>query len=397
MDRSKLINPHIQDSPESSDSKPHYAMLDGLRGVAAILVIFYHISEGFATSPLDQKVNHGYMAVDFFYILSGFVIGYAYDDRWKKSMTTGGFLKRRLIRLHPMVVFGAVLGAITFCIQGCVKWDGSSVPLTYVLLALLLNLFLIPAIPGSIADVRGNNEMYPLDGPCWSLFFEYIGNIFYALFLRRLSTKWLAALTGTAGIGLAAFAIGNLSGFGHLGVGWSLTDNNLPGGFLRMMFSFPMGLLLSRIFRPVKIKGAFWICSLCLAVLLSLPHLGDNGSLWINGLYESLCIITVFPLLVCIGASGKTSDPVTSGICKFLGDISYPLYIVHYPIMYLFYAWLWSGTEKITFSQAWPVALTVVAASILLSYICLRLYDLPVRRYLAARFLQHKKNNLENA
>lgn len=85
------------------------------------MVIFYHVFEAFATSPIDQRFNHGYLAVDFFFILSGFVIGYAYDDRWK-TMTTKDFIKRRLIRLHPMVVLGAVLGVIAFCIQGCEKW-----------------------------------------------------------------------------------------------------------------------------------------------------------------------------------------------------------------------------------------------------------------------------------
>lgn len=93
-----------------ADSKPHYVLLDGLRGVAALLVIWYHVFEGFATSPIDQKFNHGYLAVDFFFILSGFVIGYAYDDRWKTTMTQKEFFKRRLIRLHPMVVMGAVFG-----------------------------------------------------------------------------------------------------------------------------------------------------------------------------------------------------------------------------------------------------------------------------------------------
>lgn len=121
-----------------ADSKPHYAILDGLRGVAALVVIWYHVFEGFATSPLDQKFNHGYLAVDFFFILSGFVVGYAYDDRWKgrpgnASGVRGGmrirdFLKRRLIRLHPMVVLGSVLGAVTFLIQGSVQWNGAHVP-----------------------------------------------------------------------------------------------------------------------------------------------------------------------------------------------------------------------------------------------------------------------------
>ncbi|HIT83746.1 MAG TPA: acyltransferase, partial [Candidatus Avibacteroides faecavium] len=91
-----------------SDTKPHYELLDGLRGVAALLVIWYHVFEGFATSPIDQRFNHGYLAVDFFFILSGFVIGYAYDDRWRTTLTLRGFFRRRLIRLHPMVVLGAV-------------------------------------------------------------------------------------------------------------------------------------------------------------------------------------------------------------------------------------------------------------------------------------------------
>ena len=88
--------------------------VNGLRGVAALMVILYHIFEGFATSPTDQRFNHGYLAVDFFFVLSGFVIGYAYDDRWKAGFKTKGFFKRRLIRLHPMIVLGFVLGFITF-------------------------------------------------------------------------------------------------------------------------------------------------------------------------------------------------------------------------------------------------------------------------------------------
>lgn len=371
-----------------ADTKPHYELLDGLRGVAALLVIWYHVFEGFATSPIDQRFNHGYLAVDFFFILSGFVIGYAYDDRWKTSMTIKDFIKRRLIRLHPMVVMGAVLGAITFYIQGCEKWDGTQVSISMLMLAMLLNLFLIPAIPGSGHEVRGNGEMYPLNGPSWSLFFEYIGNLLYALFIRRMSTKALTVLVIFAGIGLASFAISNLPGFGHLGVGWSLLDYNLLGGFLRLLFSFSMGLLMSRVFKPVHIRGAFWICSLTIAVLLSVPHIGGTEALWMNGIYDSVCSIIIFPILVYLGASGKTTDKGTSRICKFLGDISYPLYIVHYPFMYLFYAWVWG--EKLTFSQTWPVALGLFFGNILLAYLCLKLYDEPVRKWLSKRFLVKK-------
>ena len=186
------------------------------------------------TSPIDQRFNHGYLAVDFFFILSGFVIGYAYDDRWK-TMTTKDFIKRRLIRLHPMVVLGAVLGVIALCIQGCEKWDGTQVSISMVMLALLINLFDTGCTRPN--EIRGNGEMYPLNGPSWSLFFEYIGNIMYALFIRRMSTKALTALVVLAGIGLASFAIFNFSGAGHLGVGWTMEEYNLIGGFLRVLFS----------------------------------------------------------------------------------------------------------------------------------------------------------------
>lgn len=371
-----------------ADSKPHYELLDGLRGVAALLVIWYHVFEGFATSPIDQKFNHGYLAVDFFFILSGFVVGYAYDDRWKVKMTTKDFFKRRIIRLHPMVILGAVLGAITFCIQGSEQWDGTKVAFSMVMLAMLLNLFLIPAVPGTGPEVRGNGEMYPLNGPSWSLFFEYIGNILYALFIRRMSTMALRVLVAVSGIGLASFAVFNLSGSHHLGVGWSLSDYNLIGGFLRMLFAFSIGLLMSRNFKPIHIKGAFWICSLSIAVLLSMPYVGGGESPWMNGIYDAVCTIILFPILVYLGASGKATDKSTTKVCKFLGDISYPVYIIHYPFMYLFYAWLWKN--ELTFAQSWPIALLIFFGSIVFAYLCLKLYDEPLRKWLSKKFLTKK-------
>lgn len=368
-----------------ADSKPHYQILNGLRGVAALMVIWYHVFEAFATSPFDQKFNHGYMAVDFFFVLSGFVIGYAYDDRWGK-MNKKEFFKRRLIRLHPMIILGTVLGVITFLIQGSVQWDGTKISLSFVMLAMLLHLFLLPAIPGSAAEVRGNGEMFPLNGPSWSLFFEYIGNILYALFLRKLSTKALRVVVILSGAGLASFSLFNLSGFGHLGVGWTLLDNNFLGGMLRLLFAFSIGLLMSRDFKPVKIKGAFLICSLVIIGLLSVPYIGGPDALWMNGLYDAVCTIVIFPALVYLGASGEIKSKASGKLCRFLGDISYPLYMVHYPFMYLFYAWIWKN--GFTFAQTWMVAVGLFFGNIVLAYLALKLYDEPVRRLLAKRFLQ---------
>lgn len=374
-----------------ADTKPHYDLLDGLRGVAALIVLWYHIFEGyaFAGGGLIETFNHGYLAVDFFFILSGFVIGYAYDDRWSKNLTMKDFFKRRLIRLHPMVVMGAVLGVICFCLQGSVQWDGTHVATSMIMLSLLCTIFFIPAMPGMGYEVRGNGEMFPLNGPCWSLFFEYIGNILYALFIRRLSTKALTVLVVLLGAGLAVFAIFDISGYGNLGVGWTLDGMNFIGGLLRMLFPFSMGMLLSRKFKPMKVKGAFWICTVLLTLLLAVPYLEGTEPLCNNGIYEAFCIIIAFPILLWIGASGTTTDKKSTKVCKFLGDISYPVYVIHYPIMYLFYAWLIKN-QLFTFAETWQVALGVYALSILIAYLCLKLYDEPIRKYLAKRFLSKK-------
>ena len=375
-----------------ADTKPHYHLLDGLRGVAALMVIWYHVFEGyaFAGGTTIDTFNHGYLAVDFFFILSGFVIGYAYDDRWGKNFTMKDFIKRRLIRLHPMVIMGAVVGAITFYIQGSVQWDGTHIGISMVMLSLLCTIFFIPAMPGVGYEVRGNGEMIPLNGPCWSLFFEYIGNILYALFIRRLSNKALTIVVVLLGVALASFAIFNVSGYGNIGVGWTLDGVNFIGGLLRMLFPFSMGMLLSRNFKPMKLRGAFWICTLVMIALFAVPYLEGTESICTNGIYEAFCIIIAFPILLWIGASGTTTDKKSTQICKFLGDISYPIYVIHYPFMYLFYAWLIKN-QLFTLGETWQVALCVYAWNILFAYLCLKLYDEPVRKYLAKRFLNKKQ------
>lgn len=375
-----------------SDSKPHYDILDGLRGVAAILVLWYHVFEGYAFAagaPIIAMPNHAYLAVDFFFILSGFVIAYAYDDRIGKSMPLGNFFKRRLIRLHPMVVLGSVFGVITFLMQGSVQWDGTHVMTSAVMIALLCTMFFIPAVPGCYYEIRGNGEMFPLNGPAWSLFFEYIGNILYALFIHRFSNRTLTIWTALMGIGLGFFTLTDFSGYGNLGVGWTLDATNFIGGLLRMLFPFSLGMLVFRHFKPAKIRGAFWICSLILFVLFHVPFIPGLAPICYNGLFEMICITLAFPLLVWLGASGSTTDRFSSGVCKFLGDISFPVYIIHYPLYYLFYAWLIKN-QYYTFGQTWVTAILLIAGNIVLAWCCLKIYDEPVRRYLSKRFLNRK-------
>lgn len=384
----------VQASAQFADTKPHYELLDGLRGVAAILVLIYHIFEGFAFaestngegSGLITTLNHGHIAVDFFFILSGFVISYAYDDRWGK-MSLGGFFKRRLIRLHPMLIMGAVVGVISFLLTGCQQWSGDVTPISWVMIALLLTIFMVPALPGLPYEVRGNGEMFPLNGPMWSLFFEYIGNILYALVIRRLSTKLLAVLTAILGVLHAWIFVGDLSGYDSVGIGWTIDTINFWGGLVRMLFPFTMGMLLARTFKPREVKGAFWICSAMLIAVFAVPYIAKSGAISLNSLYEVVCIAVIFPFIVWLGACGKGGDNYTGRINNFLGELSYPLYIVHYPIMYIFYKWLIEN-RCYTLGDTLGLSALVVLSSVALAYACLKLYDEPVRKWLARKYIQ---------
>lgn len=367
-------------------TKPRYELLDGLRGVAAFAVIWYHFFEAFATTPVDQRMNHGYLAVDFFFVLSGFVIGYAYDGRWRNNgMNAGQFMLRRVIRLHPLVIFSLVLGAIAYMIQGSVRWDGTPMPISMLLLAMLLGLFLIPVPAGTNADVRGNGEMFPLNGPSWSLFFEYIGSILYAVWLHKLSHKALTAVTVLSGIGLTMILLCNSSGFYHLGVGWSMAEWGFLGGFLRLSFSFSIGLLMSRNFKKFRIRGAFWICSALILAILSCPYVStnDNPSI-LNAVYDCICTLIAFPAIVYIGACGTTTDKISTKLCDFSGKLSYPIYIIHYPVMYLFYAWIWNN--GLNFDSVWPVCTGIFLGLILFAWAVMKWYDEPVRNWLTHLF-----------
>lgn len=364
-----------------ADTKPHYNILDGLRGVAALTVVCYHLFEAFATSHIDQRINHGYLAVDFFFLLSGFVMGYAYDDRWN-TMSVKDFIRRRLIRLHPMVVMGALIGAAMFYTQGCSVWDVTKISVGMLLLSTLLNALMIPVTTGF--EIRGVGEMYPLNGPSWSLMFEYIGNLLYALFIRRFSTRLLTVLVVLAGCGLTAFSV--WGPLGDIGAGFAMTGADMTGGSLRLLFSFSAGLLLSRVFKPVKVRGAFWIGAVAIVTVAAIPRIGGSEHMWMNGVYDAFCAVVLFPLLVYVGASGRTTDRITTRICKFLGDISYPLYMVHYPFIYLYYAWV--KNENLTFGESFPGAAALVVVSVALAWLCLKFYDEPVRKWLTKRFLR---------
>ena len=367
--------------PTPLPTKPHYPILDGLRGVAALMVVAFHLCEAHATSHLDQVINHGYLAVDFFFLLSGFVIGYAYDDRWSR-LTMGGFFKRRLVRLQPMVVLGMVVGAALYYFQESALWPAiAQTPPWKMLLVMLIGCFMVP-VPPSL-DVRGWHETFPLNGPGWSLFFEYVANVLYAMVVRRFSTVALGILVALSAAVL--LHLGLTSPGGDVVGGWSLEPQQLHIGFARMMYPFFAGLLLFRLAQLRAVRGAFWWCSLAVVAVLAMPRIGNPAHPWQNGLYDTLCIIFIFPGIIFFGASGAARSGTAQRLCRFLGDISYPIYITHYPLIYTYTAWV--ATHKVSLREGLPVAALVYLAAVALAYACLKLYDEPVREWLRKKVL----------
>lgn len=373
-------------SPLLFPQKPHYEILDGLRGVAALIVVAFHLLEIHATGDfyVVPFINHGYLAVDFFFVLSGFVIGYAYDDRWGK-MTLKNFFKRRLIRLQPMVVLGAVIGALCFYFGAGEQFPLiAQTPVWKLLLVMLMGCLLLPIPPA--ADVRVWGEMFPLNGPAWSLFYEYIANILYAGVIRRFSKLLLTILVALSGLAIIHLTI--WGGAGSVLGGHMLTGEQFLIGMIRVMYPFFCGLLLFRLGRMIRLRAGFWICSLVLAAVLFFPRIGGDEHIWMNGLFQSVSIILVFPLIVLAGAGSPIKGKYSVGICRFLGSISFPLYIIHYPFVYLYMAY--ATEHDMTWREGWPLMIAVGVGCVLLAYASLKLYDEPVRRWLRDRFLRHK-------
>lgn len=369
-------------------SKPRYEILDGLRGVAAVVILVYHLFEA-----CGIVLGHAYLGVDFFFALSGFVIGYAYDDRWDR-MSVGDFFKRRLVRLHPMLIMGTTVGFLLYYFGKCEAFPYiGQWPWWWVVLMYLYTCLMLPMARSW--DMRGWDDTNSFNGSTWSLQWEYIANILYALVLRFLPKAALIALTAVAAMGTIDITfnldmLGLLEGrFGAphtVNGGWNLSSHELYVGAVRLMYPFLMGLLLSRLKATLKVRGAFALCSVLVAVMMLWPVM--EGTL--NGIYEAACILLLIPAIVAIGAGSTVSGKTMTSLCKFLGEISYPLYITHLPLIYMQLAWM-SNNPDATTGEAIMVAVAVFVLSIGLAYASLKLYDLPVREWLTEHWLKGKK------
>lgn len=353
----------LKPGPDLLKTKQHFEILDGLRGVAALAVVIFHFMEWVFPDPVKNFIGHGFLAVDFFFCLSGFVIGYAYDDRLRK-MGTGAFFKARLIRLHPLVVLGSVLGLLGFFL------DPFALPLAYdtgkLVLLFVCSLFLIP-LP--LMEERAFN-LFAFNAPSWSLFWEYVANIFYAFVLYKLGRRSLGVFTILAAVGICivSYRAGNLLG------GWA-KDNFWDGG-ARVAYSFSAGLLLYRSNWIIKNRLGFT----ALAILLTLAFIMP-GSKW-NWLTEALVVLFYFPLLVSLGA-GSSLSPRLKKLCRFSGNISYPLYMTHYAAIWVFGNYFIN--KKPPLEQLPYIIIPGIIFLVGIAYLVMAFYDIPVRRWLAKR------------
>lgn len=349
------------------ESKKHFEILDGLRGVAALAVVVFHFMEWAYTDFSKNFIAHGFLAVDFFFCLSGFVIGYAYDDRIAK-IGVFQFLKIRLIRLHPLVILGSVLGLLAFLFDPFgghpELYSAGKIILTFVCSTLL--------IPLPIIEDRGFN-LFSFNAPSWSLFWEYIANIIYALVLYKIKRNLLLFLTIVAAVVLCfvAFRAGNLLG------GWS--GPTFWDGAARIAYSFLAGLLIYRSNWVIKNKLGFTGIALLLSLAFLMPFTKWN---WIT---EPLVVVVYFPLLVALGA-GATLKTSLRKLCIFSGKISYPLYMTHYAVLWMFGNYYMANKPDTT--QLTYIIIVSLIGLVGFAYLAMKFYDVPVRNY-----LNRKRNN----
>lgn len=377
----------------SKATRPRYEILDGLRGVAALMVVIFHISEAFSYDPVYKHFNHGFLAVDFFFVLSGFVTGYAYEGRMRSGqLSFWGFLKNRLIRLQPMVLFGLVFGAMLFYFQSSDYYPRiAETSLATVLLYVGLNFLMIPQTPAD--NIRGNEELFSLNIPQWSLIFEYIANLIFGLLAWRIGRKGLSLMVFLFAVMLTDCAL-SLNLFGllqpheyplSLNAGFTWNLEHFYSGMARVGYSFFIGLFLFRYSHHFKVKGAFTICSLVIVAVICMENVGGYEFPLGDGLYNLACTLVVFPLLVNIGAGSTIKGKGSMRLCHILGRISYPLYLVHYPIVYLFFSWIDTYRDSDASVVAF-VTFSVFVMSIALAWMVTVLYDEPVRKWLKSKF-----------
>ncbi len=350
--------------------------LNGMRGIAALAVAAMHIQWFLGVlHPLIVSV-----VVDFFFVLSGFVIAYSYEADLQRGTSRRDFLLARLIRLYPLFFLGLVLGAVSKAL-----YEFPDNPMTFwgnVVFNLLM-------LPYPLPYPQTYDDLFPLNYPAWSIFYEWIAYILFAMLIRRLTDRWLA---GVVLVGLAALIYTGLAE-GTLDRGtWR---PSLMGGFARVTFSFFVGVALHRLWQRSPTRWAMHPTVLFALLIVPLLWRPDNQAdfAW---LYELLVVSIWMPMMVWLG-TGSVARGVWRKISAVLGTISYPLYITHATIYpYVFH---YNDPQSPVFFEQnapWP-ALTVIVLLCIASWLVAIYVDLPLRKQFNRILLRRRSSRPSEA
>lgn len=344
-----------------------YATLDTLRGVAALAVMVFHLGE---VKLAPNIVPHGYLAVDLFFMLSGFVVAHAYEEALRGSLSFRSFALRRAIRLYPLAILGAMSGLSLLIL----KWryfPEKVDPLPNILISGLLNGLLLPTPFGGEAS---NYELFPGNGPLWTLFFELAANLAWASWGPHLRIRTLLVVVAIAGLAIVALSWNA----GTANLGFDLAT--APGGAARVCFGFPLGVVLFRLLgdsawtsRLRSDRTGPAIVGILLISILAMPQATSSSTF---AAWDIVSILFLIPAIVASGISqcecGRFGD--------FIGELSYPIYVLHFPIILLA-----SGLHQLMLAQVPVIAIlaATIAVVIAAALFALRFYDLPVRSWLS--------------
>lgn len=340
-----------------------FVVLDGLRGLAAFAVIVDHIP-----SPSLQALIPGrYLAVDFFFVLSGFVLTSAYQTRFDNGMLLAGFMRARFIRLYPMFFLGLGIAVVLTILQ---RLTGeASMPGTLFVASLGSALLLMPTPP--IYGVSGA-ILYPLNPPAWTLLFELLANALYALTARWLTLLMLALTLPV----LAVAAILIIPQTHELGAGWLWSD--FGAGLVRVLYGFFAGVLLFKLrdrIQPPPVPALLAAFGLICLLVLPVP---EGTRRW----FDAGALIVLVPLLVFFAQNARISGRLAR-IATGAGLVSYGVYVLHVPL-FLSVEWL-SKQMGWTEPPGAAMTLVVVALAILISWIADKRFDIPFRNLLRRR------------
>jgi peptidoglycan/LPS O-acetylase OafA/YrhL len=340
-----------------------YLTLDALRGVAALAVVVVHVP---MVLGLPQQVSSG-LAVDLFFILSGFVVEHAYGDHLRHEMTFSRFITVRMIRLYPLYVVGLTVYALFFLARQ--MWlPRGLVP------AVLLALLYLPTPPSISFDPT---FLFPVNPVSWSLFCELFVNVLYALFMVRLSARYLFSIIVVFGVVLVVektYLQAVVDTFGP----WSVLLDGIP----RALFSFFAGVLLY----GLAPKHRSWAAS-PIAILLLIAIFVFNFGKQVQPIYELVVILIVFPALVLYAALAIPHTPL-SKVYVLLGTISYPTYVIHMPLVLWISAFFPRVMGRGLASRAPWSGLFLIFAILIAAYVLDKEYDQPVRRWLRQRLIR---------